>query len=291
MKILVTGLLEENSGKTIFASSLINALISQGYDTLGFKPMGATELWSHPEALIESKKNKIVVTSDSIMLYKFSREKEPINIINPFGGLLLPVLPEKLRNFNSFNNALYMPNMRLGISRLTLCPGNSLYNTHLINVNAMERTSKSVEYELLDLVSVIDNIVKVDDEYILNLITGGALGEVDKCLKYLENRHEIIVIESNSNIASPTVLSVNSDIVIVVTPGEAMVVDGNRYRKAIELLNLNGKPWAIKTQEVLQLTNYLFSIELPILEDQFSGYNNEMLNYILEHIKDIKSNR
>lgn len=291
MKILVTGLLEENSGKTIFASSLINALISQGYDTLGFKPMGATELWSHPEALVESKKNKIVVTSDSIMLYKFSREKEPINIINPFGGLLLPVLPEKLRNFNSFNNALYMPNMRLGISRLTLCPGNSLYNTHLINVNAMERTSKSVEYELLDLVSVIDNIVKVDDEYILNLITGGALGEVDKCLKYLENRHEIIVIESNSNIASPTVLSVNSDIVIVVTPGEAMVVDGNRYRKAIELLNLNGKPWAIKTQEVLQLTNYLFSIELPILEDQFSGYNNEMLNYILEHIKDIKSNR
>ncbi|AFZ70525.1 putative P-loop ATPase/GTPase [Caldisphaera lagunensis DSM 15908] len=287
MKVLVIGLLEENSGKTIFASSIINALISQGYDSVGFKPLGATELWSHPEALIESKKNKMVVTSDSIMLHKFSREKEPINIINPFGGLLIPVLPEKLRNLNSFSNALYMPNMRLGISRLTLCPSNSLYNTHLINVNAIERSSKSVEYELLDLVSVIENIVKVDDEYILNLISGGALRDIDKCLNYLENRHEIVVIESNSNIASPTPLSTNADVVVIVTPGEAMVVDGNRYKKAIELLNLNGKPWVIKTQEVFQLTNYLFSIELPILEDQFSGYNNDTLNYIIEYIKNI----
>lgn len=45
MKILVSGLLEENSGKTVLASSLINFLINQGFDAIGFKPLGATELW------------------------------------------------------------------------------------------------------------------------------------------------------------------------------------------------------------------------------------------------------
>ncbi|MFP3144750.1 MAG: hypothetical protein RXQ93_07030 [Caldisphaera sp.] len=288
MKILVSGLLEENSGKTVLASSLINFLINQGFDAIGFKPLGATELWQHPEALSESKKYKMVVTNDSAILYKFSKEKEPINIINPFGGLLVPILPEKLRNLNIFNNALYMPNMRLAISRLTMCPNSSLHNIHLVNMNVMDRISKSVEYELLDLISLLDNIAKVDDEYILNIISGGVSKEIDKCLSYLEGRHEIVVIESNSNVAAPTLLSSIVDIAIVVTPGEAMVIDGNRYRKAIELLTSNGKPWTIKTQEVIQLTNYIFSVELPLLEDQLSVYDYNTLNYLLEYINEIK---
>ncbi|WP_292320801.1 hypothetical protein [Caldisphaera sp.] len=288
MKILVSGLLEENSGKTVLASSLINSLTNQGYDAIGFKPLGATELWQHPEALSESKKYKMVVTNDSLILHKFSREKEPISIINPFGGLLVPILPEKLRKLSSFNNALYMPNMRLAISRLTICPISSVHNLHLINMNAMDRISKSMEYELLDLISVLGNIAKVDDDYILNIISGGASGEIDKCLSYLEGRHEIVVIESNSNVASPTSLSSIVDLAIVVTPGEAMIIDGNRYRKAIELLTSNGKPWMIKTQEIIQLTNYMFSIDLPLLEDQLPVYNNDVLNYLLEYIKEIK---
>jgi hypothetical protein len=67
-----------------------------------------------------------------------------------------------------------------------------------------------------------------------------------------------------------------------------MVIDGNRYRKAIELLTSNGKPWTIKTQEVIQLTNYIFSVELPLLEDQLSVYDYNTLNYLLEYINEIK---
>ncbi|MDP8003318.1 MAG: hypothetical protein ACP5I6_00385 [Caldisphaera sp.] len=290
MKILIIGLLEENSGKTTFASSLISALISEGFDSVGFKPLGNTELWEHPEVLEESRRQKMVITKDSIILYKSSKEKEPINLLNPFGGLLLPVLPEKFNSLNSFNATLYSPNMRMGISRLTSC-NNKMKNIHFINEGAINKSTKNIGYEILDLVSILDNLVKVDDNYLFNLISGGAINEIDKCLNYLENRHEAIVIESNSNVASPTINSINSDLVIAVTPGSAIVIDGKRFRKAIELILTNGKPWTVKTQEVIPLTNYIYSIELPLLQDQIEGYSKDSLSYIVNAIKELHNEK
>ncbi|MEB2792942.1 MAG: hypothetical protein G5Z42_06530 [Caldisphaeraceae archaeon] len=287
MKALIIGLLEENSGKTTIASSLTSYLNSEGFDTVAFKPIGATEVWLSPFVLKESKKRKMVVTGDSLLLHRASSEKEPINIINPFGGLLVPLILEKFATLNSFKAYQSSVSSRLALSRLTLCRG-EIKNLHLINEKPLRKTAKSIEYEIYEIVTYAENPVKVDEDYLVELLSGGATNEIDACLSYLEERHEIVVIESNSDVASPTRRCLESDVVILVSPGFAMVIDGNRFRKAVEVLTSNGKPWVIKSEEIAPLTKHIFSVELPLLYDQMEGYPKESLDQIIEYIKGLR---
>ncbi|MCE4623330.1 MAG: hypothetical protein F7B11_01095 [Caldisphaeraceae archaeon] len=287
MKVLIIGLLEENSGKTTIASSLTSYLNSEGFDAVAFKPIGATEVWLSPFVLKESKKRKMVVTGDSLLLHRASSEKEPINMINPFGGLLVPLILEKFATLNSFKAYQSSVSSRLALSRLTLCRG-EVKNLHLINENPLRRTTKNIEYEIYETTTYVENPVKVDENYLVELLSGGATNEIDTCLNYLEERHEIIVIESNSDVASPTRRCLESDAVILASPGFAMIIDGNRFRKAVEFLTSNGKPWVIKSGEVVPLTKHVFSAELPLLYDQMEGYPKESLDQIIEYIKGLK---
>jgi len=287
LKVLVIGLLEENSGKTTIASSLTSYLNSDGFDAVAFKPIGATEIWTNPLVLKESKKRKMVVTGDSLLLHRASSEKEPINIINPFGGLLVPLILEKFATLNSFKAYQSSVSSRLALSRLTLCRG-EVKNLHLINENSLRKTAENIEYEIYEIVTYAENPVKVDEDYLVELLSGGATSEIDACLNYLEERHETVVIESNSDVASPTRKCLESDVVILASPGFAMVIDGSRFRKAVEVLTSNGKPWVIKSGEVVPLTKHVFSVELPLLYDQMEGYPKESLDQIIEYIKGLK---
>ena len=287
LKVLVIGLLEENSGKTTIASSLTSYLNGEGFDSTAFKPIGATEIWTNPFVLKESKKRKMVVTSDSLLLHRASSEKEPISIINPFGGLLIPIILEKFATLNSFKAYQSSVSSRLALSRLTLCREN-VKNLHLVNENSLRKTTKNMEYEIYEIITYVENPVKVDENYLVELLSGGATSEMDACLNYLEKRHEIVVIESNSDVASPTRRCLESDAVILTSPGLAMVIDGNRFKKAVEILTSNGKPWVIKSEEIVPLTKRVFSIELPLLHDQMEGYPKESLDQIIEYIKGLK---
>ncbi|MEM0497442.1 MAG: hypothetical protein QXR22_04520, partial [Acidilobaceae archaeon] len=94
--ILIVGYLESDSGKTVLASSLISALRRVGFNSVGFKPIGATDLWFKPWIVEESKKRRILVTYDSIILERASQSSLEAYIINPIGGLLASIDPSRL---------------------------------------------------------------------------------------------------------------------------------------------------------------------------------------------------
>lgn len=284
--ILIVGYLESDSGKTVLASSLISALRRAGFNSVGFKPIGATDLWFKPWIVEESKKRRILVTYDSIILERASQSSLEAYIINPIGGLLASIDPSRLEWRDSIVD-LHMvnPTRRLALLRVTSCTETRANIAHIINTSIRGKITGYLSQLILDLILYLKpQPVQATIREIEAFMENEAAQIADTCMGLLEDR-EIIVIESNSDIAAPTYKSLDSSIVIAVAPTIAAVIDGDRYSKAVKLRSISGKPWSVRVKEVLALTKTKYTIELQPKIEPLEGYTQEELTPIIEEVK------
>ncbi len=286
IKVLVTGYLASESGKTILAASIISALRREGFDSIGFKPVGATELWFKPWILEESRKRRLVVTADSLVLEKASKFSVQIQVLNPVAGILAPIDPSKLGWVDSFFDFYYLvPPRRLGLLRLTSCLGSDITTVHAINQGVQDKLADPIAQVIEETASHLNPpptpITIRDLEYIMD---EEAAAIADTCLNHLEDR-EVIIIESNADIAAPTRKSLESKLVIVASHSIAAVVDGERYSKAVSLRSIGGKPWSINSRDALNLAKAKITINLTPKNEPLEGYEPEEINELIEEIK------
>ncbi|MDM7275560.1 MAG: hypothetical protein P3X22_005515 [Thermoprotei archaeon] len=286
IKVLVAGYLASESGKTILAASLISALRREGFDSVGFKPVGATELWFKPWILEESRKRRHVVTADSLILEKASRFSVQIHVLNPVAGILAPIDPSKLDWVDSFFDFYHLaPPRRLGLLRLTSCLGGNITTIHFINQGIQYKLASPIAQMMGETaLSLNPPPISVSTRDLEHVMDEEAAVIADTCLSHLEDR-EITVIESNSDIAAPTRKSLESKLVIVASHSIAAIVDGERYSKAVNLRSIGGKPWSINSRDVLSLTKAKATINLPPKNEPLEGYRPDELNELIEEIK------
>ncbi len=286
-KILVVGYLEAESGKTTLAASLITALRREGFDSVGFKPIGATDLWFKPWVVEESKRRRVLVTYDSLILERASRGL-PAHILNPIGGVLAPVDPSKLDWRDGFISVLLaQPHRRMAILRITSCTQAGVASFHIYNQSVLPKVTQGVSEILKELLITLNpppTPASLSD--LENFMNNDAAIIADTCLEKLEDR-EVVVIESNSDIAAPTYKSLESNLVIIVTPSVAALVDGSRYAKAVNLKTIAGKPWSVRVREIVQLTRTKTIVELPPKSEPMEGYTQDELKTIVEEVKSI----
>ncbi len=287
MRLLVAGLTSRDAGKTTLAASLVAQLIREGFSVAPSKPLGATDLWGSPEAITYTKSMHVLVTVDGYRLYKADGERLPLEIINPVGALLVPTPRSKYQSRTAYDAATAEPYRRAALVRVTGCGEGGSASVHLANAGAMNRVTRYVEWEIQDIVaSLSPPPAKVSEDVIEGIFMGSAVSQADSCISLEERSSDVVVIESNSDVASPTPLSSASDVVVLASPGEAYIVDGLRYRNAMEILAMSGKPWIAKASELFDLTGSLASVELPLLEDPEEGYGPEVLQPIINIVKD-----
>jgi len=288
VKVLIVGYLEIESGKTTLAASLITALRREGFDSVGFKPIGATDVWFKPWVVEESRRRKLLVTYDSLVLERASRGNPPAHIINPVGGLLAPIDPSKLDWREGFVDVILdQPHRRLSLLRVTSCPPRGVAVFHVLNQSIMPRVTQSIAQSISELSLALNpppTPTTLRD--VESFMDNDAAIVADTCLERLEER-EVVVIESNSDIAAPTYKSLESKLVIAVAPSIAALVDGDRYAKAVHLRSIAGKPWSVRVKEVLALTRAKTVIELPPKSEPMEGYTADELEAIVEEVKSI----
>ena len=291
MRVLVSGLLHVGSGKTVLAASLVRALVREGFVAAASKPLGATDLMCHPDVIGKTREARVLLTWDGYVLHRASGERLPVEVVNPVGALLAPVLLSRHGGWSSYEATLSEPFRRAVLVRATACVGESR-SVHFINSDALLRTNRYVGEAVEELALYLNPPpVKAGDEAVSGLFSGGGAATADTCLALAESSSDVLIVESNSNVAAPTLRSAYPDIAIVVGYGEAYLIEGERFSRALEALALSGRPWVASSSEVLQLTGSSERLELPLLEDPDEGYPQDMLQPIVERVKGLSTRR
>lgn len=291
MRVLVAGLLHAGSGKTVLAVSLVRALVKEGFVAAASKPLGATDLMCHPDIIARTRETRVILTWDGYVLHKASGERLPVEVVNPIGALLAPVLLSRHGGWSSYETTLSEPYRRAVLVRATACAGESR-SVHFVNSDALMRTNRYVGEAIEELALYLNPPpVKAGDEAVSGLFSGGGAATADTCLALAEASSDVLVVESNSNVAAPTLRSAYPDIAVVVGYGEAYLVDGERFSRALEALALSGRPWVASSSEVLMLTGSSERVELPLLEDPDEGYPQDILQPVVERVKGLSARR
>ncbi|MCE4604462.1 MAG: hypothetical protein F7B20_05810 [Aeropyrum sp.] len=256
--ILVAGL-GEDSGKTTLALGIISHLRARGFNAVGFKPAGATNIWLHPEVLDLSASKGFLVTWDGLRLAQASGEFD-MRIVNPVGGFILPPYPGGAKAFGAES----ILGGRIVLLRITECL-RSISTLHLLIPDSLDGAPEGV----VELVSRVAERVKPTPFKTTPSFVADILGEpsseaADTCLNRLLSTSDVVVVESNSDVAAPTKMSMNASVVIVAGWGYAYLYEGDVWKKAVELKMLGGKPWSVKSQEILTLARPTKSFEIPV---------------------------
>ncbi|MET1124217.1 MAG: ATPase [Archaeoglobaceae archaeon] len=242
MLLLVVGLLPFDSGKTTVAKRMVEEMREAGIDVGVAKPVSSFNGWYHYEYLLKSIDMKLLVGRDALELHEAAGSTDPIEIESPVTTLLIPPDPEKVgwarwlyTNLGAFRQAAML---RITCSERT---------EHYLIPENVEVGIESLREEVEELARLTE--AKAVEASEIESLLISARRAADECLRLLN--HEILVVESFSNVAAPTEASLNADLVLLVAPGKIAVYDGDRYRRAVEIELKD--PWLVVTEEVAQL--------------------------------------
>ncbi len=283
LTVLVVGARGEDSGKTVAAASLVSALRVEGYRAAGFKPYAAGRLWGSPGIYRETVSRHLLVGMDALMLWESMDQELSLEHVNP-GALVLGEF-DVARNRWRGPALMGVDEMsRIGVlGRISSCQGSRVETLHFINIEALKRLPSGLEEAFTDMaVAVKPYPLKVGDEFVSRFVRGEYEDQILSCYGRLLEGYEVVVVESNHDVAVPLRKGLYPGLVVAVAPGRIGVVDGDRYVKALGLLGGSGV--VPNASEVVSLAGTIFDLGLPYLEDPYRGYGIDILSPVIEQI-------
>ena len=260
--VLVVGLAGEDSGKTLAAAGLVEALRGQGVDVVGSKPMAGVRLWAESWLVGEAERRGVLVSDDGLRLWSASGGTASVSVeaVNPV--VVYHALPDPesvgfyLSRLPSWGTVI--------LGRVSRCSSTGRVETlHFINTDLLRRLPETVEDAVLRVaVSLKPYPLKSNYELARKVLEGGYAGEARSCLERLAGEHEMVIVESNSDRALPLPGMRKPCMVVAVSPGRILLVDPDRYWRAVEL-----KGAGSTVEEILSLAGVLEGLPLPLPSD------------------------
>jgi len=247
MMVLIVGLLPFDSGKTSLAVSLISEALERGMDVGVVKPVTAFSGWYQYSSVLRSVEMGKLVGEDVYRLHVHARSGDPIELESPVVFMHMPPDPERVEWKSSYYTA-----MSLNEQIVALRIGS---NHHYVpaNLNRLTGAMRRVARRLIETLKP----TPLDDVGDVLL----KLGEfANDSVEEIAKRHEMTVVESYNNASAPTWSSLNADAVVLVAPSKVAIYEGERYRKAVELLLK--PPWLVSSEEVVSLLSPLRTMEI-----------------------------
>lgn len=226
--ILVVGAVYQDSGKTTLASALVKRAREKDLDVGICKPVTTFNGWFQHEAVMESQRCRKLVGRDLIRLHRAALSKNRIEIEGPLVSMIMPIDPEYLEWRMNSPVAMDL------IERLILMRVSDLEMTehYLISEN-LRRLPPSLQRMVTELARSLEPPPQeITAEEAHGVLTKSS-DRIDRCLNHLKSRHGLTVVESYSDIAVPAPSALEASTVVVVAPGRAAIVDGGRFRTAL----------------------------------------------------------
>ena len=274
--ILIVGLLPHESGKTFLAGSLIEELRLRGVDVGVSKPIAGHSLWYQWSTYIDSIREGILIGFDAMILKRKSGSKDLLEMINPIDLATIPpdIIYRDSRDLE-FLYAEYLSSRSIDITaigRLSLCKErNKIETKHYIikdYIVKLNESNKEYVYKLAEKLSP-KPLEVLRRDFLRTLQESYTY--VDNCLDHIIKNHALTIIESFNDSATPTIRSLDTDLVLVVLPGRVYVYEGSRYKMAFEVISdisrkfINPLENWVSTREIIRLLrdSYIYTSEIP----------------------------
>ncbi|BBG28148.1 hypothetical protein [Sulfuracidifex tepidarius] len=259
IKILVSGVVPFDSGKTTFSLRLMDLIkeIVGEKTVFPFKPVAGHNLWYSEHTIDESLKHGLLLGNDALKYL----QKSNLNprYINPVAAASVPVDLDKL-SFDFTEYERYMFEGSFVLMRETTIQGKEIHDNYFVNRKILNMSVQSLSKKMSKMIDLFMP-VSVDDitSRILN-----AHERVSEFFKSVANliQPEVTIIESYNDALSP--LSLDSlDLAFIVSPGKAFAVEGERVIHIMRVMN--SPPWIVRTGSVLRYlrSHIIKSFELP----------------------------
>lgn len=296
MKILVTGLLPYDSGKTEFILGLSEALKETGFKTGYFKPLAGHNGWYQYETLLYSNNIGMLIGHDAYVVAEKLGLIDLLPIISPLDILTLPIDPTgKLYSSRSYIDHMSSTNKITILMRYTrnFVENDKLTNQHLYIV--CKDTIEKLTDDLKQVVEKLINTLKKDNTLFIEANTlfvekflenPKIYNTLDENLIFLEKFH-ILLIESYNDAAAPTMGALNSDYVFVVSPGKAMLYEGDRYKKAVLVSTYTGNPWSVRLASIFDILGKplkKYDIPLKLYPEKYRAVFEEIAEFITKGV-------
>lgn len=261
MIILVVGLLKYDAGKTTWVIELLELMKQLGLRAIPFKPVGGHNAWYQYNTLKHSIELGKLVGEDAYKLAKTSGLMDMVDVLSPIDILLAPLDPSLYDgDYRRYVDESSLLEKQAIIARTTLPYGATYSTTHYIIEDNYARIIKSLRNDVEKLVGKIGSTISISSEKLLELLespdTSFRLGVIQE---RLEEKGDVLVIESFNNIALPIPSAAKADYVFVVTPGKILLYSGSDYRKALAVYGTISRILAYETASIISL------IKNPIL--------------------------
>lgn len=240
MRILINGLLPYDSGKTTIARSLLKILRDLGFDVGFSKPISGINGWYQYECIERSLEFGFLVGEDMLRLYEVC--KEDLKVTCPVISIVFP--PDFERVFwRTDTIKFHIPTMM------------RILHDHIVFEDSLSLLPKTLKEIVHQLIEVLKPLKSRD----FNRMFDKSIKVADECLRKIE--HDVVLIESYSNVSSPTLESSHVDFVLTVAPAKVALMKGEEFRRALDVMQ--SKPWNVTTESILEILKPIKTFDVP----------------------------
>ncbi len=243
VRVLISGLLTYDSGKTWLGITLAKRLLSHGVSVGVYKPIAGHNAWSQYSTVVESFKRGVLVGED-VLKYTSILKDVDIELMNPIDILLAPPDPLIYPGINIYSYLYDIENQfgQIVLARISLCL--KRVTQHLMFKNNVRRVAPPLRDELEQLSAKLNAIEDSLDSFIQRLRSSDIENELMGCLERIELGRDVILIESFNNAIAPFRRILDDiDVLLVVAPSiVAIYRDDRAIIKAVnEAVNRYGE--------------------------------------------------
>ncbi len=288
IRILVSGLLPFDSGKTTVARILIEGLRERGVSIGVSKPIAGHSLWYQHGSISNIARENMLVGEDAVVLRDSAGSKDPLPMINPLDIGTLPPDPEQFISSLSVYYDHVGTTLRSAIiSRVSRCNGDKVSYRHFVISDNLRVLNRDLRASFNRLLNYIKGEVEEVAFGAFERIVGDAVKHAERCLDTLYSMHENLLIESFNDASAPTVNSLNVDLVVVAAPGKVFVYEGDLYRRAFYVTSsiVHSSPFGAwsTVADLVKLIKRYHALDMPPLwdADRYGVFRERLVDLVL----------
>lgn len=260
LRVLVSGILELDSGKTWSVIALARSLLERGVRVALFKPVAGHNIWGSARTLRMSAELGMLVGNDISAYMRYLGGIDP-GVSNPIALALAYPDPLAFHGVSQYLSATVDMASMLVLARVHDCRAQRTQH-YVFPVN-VSRLARAMQREVERLAERLGAAPADPGETLESLSGPGAESVLEGCRERLEEDAEVIIVESFNNVVAPYNRIVDvADFFVVVAPGRLMLYSGDRLRAAYEILGS-----VSRVDRILPvLSKPIATLELPIAE-------------------------